>query len=94
MCPISYYQIMENCKDKKQIRYQMLVYAEKEGIKPAARAFKTSPPVIRKWKVRYQQFGYQGLEDLSRKPKNSPRKISDDLYKKIKKMKIKKYKRD
>ena len=82
MCPISYYQIMKNSKDKKQTRFQMIVYAEKEGVKPAARAFKTSPTIIRIWRARYQEFGYQGLEDLSREPKNSPRKIPDSLYEK------------
>jgi len=34
MCPVQYYQIMRNCKDKKQHRYQMVQYALKEGIKP------------------------------------------------------------
>lgn len=72
MCPIEYYQIMRNCTDKKQHRYQMVVYAEKNGVKPAARVFNTSPPVIRKWRDRYKSEGYQGLEDKSCKPRTMP----------------------
>ncbi len=49
MCPISYYQIMRNCKDPRAHRYQMVQYAISRGIKPAAREFGTSAIVARKW---------------------------------------------
>ena len=73
MCPIEYYQIMRNCTDKKQHRYQMVVHAQKNGVKPAARVFNTSPLVIRKWRDRYRDEGYQGLENRSCKPNIMPR---------------------
>jgi transposase len=73
MCPLSYYQIMRNCKDKRAHRYQMVQYALSHGIKPAARIFGTSPPVVRKWLRRFKEYGYAGLVDLSHKPHRSPR---------------------
>jgi len=92
MCPTKYYQIMKNSKDKKIIRYQMVVYGQKNGIKPAARAFSTTTNTIRRWMIRYEKEGYDGLEDKSKRPKNSPKKISEDLKEKIIKLKGK-YKR-
>lgn len=73
MCPLSYYQTMRNCKDKRAHRYQMTQYTLSHGVKPTARIFGTSPPVVRKWLIRFKEQGYAGLVDLSRKPHNSPR---------------------
>ena len=72
MCPLQYYQTMRNCKDKRAHRYQMVQYALSHGVKPTARVFKTSPPVVRKWLVRFKEQGYAGLVDLSRRPHYSP----------------------
>jgi len=72
MCPLSYYQIMRNCKDKRTHRYQMVQYALSNGVKPAARVFGTSPPLVRKWLTRFKEQGYVGLLDLSRRPHHSP----------------------
>lgn len=79
MCPISYYLIMRNCKDKKHHRLQMVNYALSNGVKATARTFKTSPNVVRKWIKRLKTQGFDGLADLSRKPHNSPNKTSDSL---------------
>ena len=78
MCPLSYYQTMRNCKDKRAHRYQMVQYALSHGIKPTARVFGTSPPVIRKWLIRFKEHGYTGLADISRKPHHSPRATSKE----------------
>lgn len=72
MCPLQYYQTMRNCKDKRAHRYQMTQYALKHGVKPAARTFNTSPPVVRKWLNRFKEHGYESLRDKSRKPHHSP----------------------
>ena len=79
MCPLSYYQIMRNCKDKRAHRYQMIQYALSHGVKPTARVFSTSPPVVRKWLDRFKEQGYAGLVDLSRKPHYSPRATAQDI---------------
>jgi len=79
MCPLSYYQNMRNCKDKRAHRYQMVQYTFKHGVKPTARVFHTSPPVVRKWLGRFKENGYEGLLDLSRKPYHSPRATAQNI---------------
>ena len=79
MCPLSYYQIMRNCKDKRAHRYQMVQYALSHGVKPAARVFNTSPPVVRKWLIRFKEHGYAELVDLSRRPHHSPRATAQSV---------------
>ena len=73
MCPLSYYQNMRNCKDKRAHRYQMIQYALKVSVKATARLFHTSPPVVRKWLRRFKELGYEDLRDRSRRPLHSPR---------------------
>src|SRR3989338_7558102 len=92
MRPLSYYQIMRNCKDPRAHRYQMVQYALKTGVKPAARAFSTSPPVARKWLKRFKEHGYDGLLDLSRRPHCSPRATPQHIKDHIVKLQ-KKYRR-
>ncbi|HED38292.1 MAG TPA: helix-turn-helix domain-containing protein, partial [Ignavibacteria bacterium] len=79
MCPYKYYQIMKQSKDKKQWRYQMVQKALDDGIKPTARAFHTSPPVVRKWLKRFKTEGYQALDDHSHKPHFSPNETPNYL---------------
>lgn len=92
MCPYPWYQIMRISKDKKQQRYQMVIYAKEHGVKPAAKLYSTGPKTVRKWLRRYNADGYQALEDISRRPHNSPNKTSPDTIKKIVRFKAK-YKR-
>lgn len=63
---------MRISKDKKYIRYQMVLYALSHGNKSAARQFNTSPNVIRKWRKLFLLKGYLALEDKSRRPLHSP----------------------
>jgi len=83
---------MRNCKDKRAHRYQMIQYALKHGIKPTARIFNTSPPVVRKWLRRFKENGYEGLLDLSRKPHYSPHATAQSIKDHIVSLK-KKYRR-
>ena len=39
MCPYQWYQVMRLSKDKKQQRYQMVIYAREHGVKPTARLY-------------------------------------------------------
>lgn len=92
MCPIEYYQIMLNSKDKKQMRYQMVQYAIKHGNKPCARFFKTTVKTVRKWRARFNEGGYLNLNSVSTRPHNSPAKT--DIETELKIIKAKKvYKR-
>ncbi len=79
MCPYKYYHVMRQSKDKKQWRYLMVQCALLEGIKPAARSFHTSPPIVRKWVGRFKTEGYGGLHERSHRPHHSPRETSQTL---------------
>ena len=87
MCPYQWYQVMRLSKDKKQQRYQMIVYAKEHGIKPTAKLYATGPKTVRKWLRRFNAGGYQALADLSRRPKRSPNKTSPEAISRIIKLK-------
>lgn len=70
----------------------MVQKALKDGVKPAARSFNTSPHVVRKWLKRFKTEGYAGLSDRSHKPHLSPRKTPENVRVYIVGLK-KKYKR-
>ncbi len=72
MCPYTYYNVMRESKDPRQLRYQVVLSVEKRGIKPTARHFRTSRTTVRKWRRRWTEHGYKGLEELSRRPRHSP----------------------
>ena len=61
----------------------MVIHAKEHGVKPAARLYATTPKTVRKWLYRYEEGGYEALEDLSRRPHYSPHAIQNDLEKKI-----------
>src|SRR5277367_15664 len=83
MCPYKYYHVMRDSKDKKQWRYQMVQKAMDIGVKPAAKAFHTSPGVVREWLRRFKIEGYSALADRSHKPHHSPRTTPDHMKKYI-----------
>lgn len=83
MCPYKWYQVMRLSKDKKQQRYQMVIYAKEHGVKPTARFYATTPKTVRKWIKRFDEGGYNALDDLSHRPHNSPKATPDVLVKKI-----------
>jgi transposase-like protein len=72
MCPYRYYSLMRISKDPKRIRYQMVMSVDRVGIKQTARDFHASRNTVRKWWRRWQQEGYRGLQELSRRPRHSP----------------------
>ena len=92
MCPYTYYSIMRKSKDKRQLRYQMVISVEKHGIKKTVEYFKTTRNTVRKWYRRWIKYGYKGLEELSRRPHTSPMATPSEERKKLVKLK-KKYKR-
>ncbi|MCM8795740.1 MAG: helix-turn-helix domain-containing protein [Candidatus Omnitrophica bacterium] len=89
MCPYPYYQIMRISKDKKQQRYQVVMYAKEYGVKPAARLYAMTPKTVRKWVKRFKESGYEALSDLSQRPKHSPCAIAGDIVEHIVKLKAK-----
>ena len=76
MNPIAYFDLMRDSKDPKQLRLKVVHYAQAHGVKPAARAFQTTPKTVRKWLRRWQPATLKGLDELSRAPKHHPQAIT------------------
>jgi transposase len=87
MCPIQYYTLMRQSKDPRLIRYQMVQFALKNGVKPAAREFNSTPKTVRKWLSRWQPGSLRGLEEKSRAPKNPFKRITPGQQRKVIKLK-------
>jgi len=81
MPPIAYYSVVKG-KDPKlkyETRYNVVMTALQQGIKPTARFFDISKNTVRKWLRRYRQSRVAGLEELSRAPKHCPHKTDDQI---------------
>ena len=76
MCSIKYYTMIRQSKDPKARRYELVHYAKRHGIKPAARMFNTTPKTVRKWVRRWEPGSMQGLSDQSRAPHHPAKRIS------------------
>jgi transposase len=86
MRPYGYYRIMREVKAPRDLRLRMVVYAQQHGIKPAAGAFATTAKTVRKW-VRRFDGSVGSLESRSRRPRSSPRKLSEAAENKIVRLK-------
>lgn len=85
MCPNSYYDNMRLVKDKKSYRRKFVLFAQQAGVKPAARAFGSTPKTVRKWLMRWRELGEAGLDDRRGHPGQS--KIPDAERKKAVRLK-------
>jgi transposase-like protein len=65
---------MTHKADKFDLRLRMVRHALDHGVKPAARAFSSTPKTVRKWLRRYQQERLAGLNELPRIPLSCPHK--------------------
>ena len=77
----SYQELYLNSDNKDYIvtkRLEMVRFAMDKNYKAAARFFNCSKNTVKKWSRRYQKLGNAGLIDISRKPKNSPKRIKQD----------------
>ena len=61
-------------RDAYNHRLRLVQHARQHGIKPAARAFATTVPTVRKWLRRFQQHGPSGLREHSRAHHHCPHK--------------------
>lgn len=83
MRPYEYYDVMRQSKDPKHFRYLMAIGALEQGVKPTARDFQTTPKTVRKWRDRWEAFGWNGLNELSRAPHQPHRFVSAALRKRV-----------
>jgi len=74
VAPAPYYDLIREMRDAYNHRLRLVQYARGHGIKPAARAFATSVPTVRKWLRRYQHDGPRGLLEQPRAPHHCPHK--------------------
>jgi len=68
--------MIRQSKNPKVFRYELVRYAKEHGIKPAARAFNTTPKTVRKWVRRWEPGSMRGLADQSRAPRHPAKRIS------------------
>jgi len=74
VAPAPYYDLIREMRNAYNYRLRLVQHARQHGIKPAARAFATSVPTVRKWLRRFQQHGPSGLQEQSRAPHRCPHK--------------------
>ena len=83
---MSRYTIMMEGKGKVHkidARLHMVRYAQREGIREAARVFGASRNTVRLWLRRYEREGISGLEDKRKGPKNIPHKTPKEEEERI-----------
>ncbi len=73
--PNPYYDLVRESRMSEKLRLRMVRFAKKNGVKPAARAFGTTPKTVRKWVGRFDGT-LKSLQELSRRPHRSPNKLS------------------
>lgn len=82
----SYREMYMNIDNEKMLidkRLEMVRFANENSIKKAARFYSCSKNTVKKWCKRYAIYNLNGLMDRSRKPKNSPKRISQKDIDKI-----------
>ena len=82
----SYKEMYYNVDNEKVLidkRLEMVRFANENSIKAAARFYSCSKNTVKKWCKRYAVYGLKGLIDLSKKPKNSPKRIKQKDIEKI-----------
>ncbi|MBD3381224.1 MAG: helix-turn-helix domain-containing protein [candidate division Zixibacteria bacterium] len=88
MTEVDYYNKLKLAIDEKSLRYSLVHYADKNGIKPAARLFRTTPRTVRKWLNRWRETGDIVLTD--RRALRTKRKSKIDETQKKKAIALKK----
>jgi len=72
-----YYQLIK-AMSKYNFRYQMVRRAKETSISEGARYYGTTRKTVRKWAVRYDTYGMEGLKDRSRAPLRIPHKMTKE----------------
>lgn len=83
---VSYSDLYYNCKNREYIvdkREEIVLLSFELGINKVARFYKMSRNTVKRWRNRYFLGGRDNLYDLSRKPKNSPKKTNKEIVDKI-----------
>jgi transposase len=81
--PVPYFEVVRLMKNAFNYRLRLVTHARQQGIKAAARAFRTTVPTVRKWRRRYEEQGSKGLQERSRAPHSCPHKITGELAQRV-----------
>jgi len=81
---LTYSKLRAQVKDPLRLRTALVRHALTHGVKPAARAFGTTPQTVRLWLGRYRQEGLAGLKERSHRPRKAhPQKTAVALEARI-----------
>ena len=83
MAAAPYFDLVREMTDAYNHRLRLVQHARQHGIKPAARAFATTVPTVRKWLRRFQQHGPSGLREHSRAHRHCPHKTSPEIEQQV-----------
>ena len=83
MAAAPYFDLVREMKNAYNHRLRLVQHARQHGIKPAARAFATTVPTVRKWLRRFQQLGLKGLREHSRAHLQCPHKTSPEIEQQV-----------
>jgi len=85
---MDYYFMVRDVSSAKrfELRIQMVLCAQRQGIRAAARCFRTTRNTVRTWLRRYQEQGASALADQSRAPKRIPHKTSEVVARKVRRL--------
>src|SRR5580692_7607946 len=83
MAAAPYFDLVREMRDAYNHRLRLVQHARQHGIKPAARAFATTVPTVRKWLRRFQQHGPSGLREHSRAHQHCPHKTSPEIEQQV-----------
>lgn len=82
-CPYAIAMAGKQKESRFDLRLRLVRWAQREGIREAARAFGCSRNTVRKWLRRYQAGGAGALVEESRAPKRIPHKTSKRQERKV-----------
>ena len=77
------FDLVREMRDAYNHRLRLVQHARQHGIKPAARAFATTVPTVRKWLRRFQQHGPSGLREHSRAHQHCPHKTPPEIEQQV-----------
>jgi transposase len=81
--PARYFDLVREMRDAYNHRLRLVQFARQHGIKPAARAFATTVPTVRKWVRRYHAQGPRGLAEHARAPHHQWHKTPPDVEQRV-----------
>ena len=77
--PLTYSRMINQVKDKYDLRLRLVQSARSIGVKPTARLYGASPQTVRKWVRRHKAQARSGLADLSHAPHTCPHQTPAEI---------------